>query len=259
MLPLLIGDVSSPDICCWNSSVRLKLSVKTQFGQVKRAWRSPWFNSMGSQGSWGAVPGLYFHSQWRKDWKDDNPTETVPVLWTPLCPKFLFFENFSWTFSSIFLLGKIQWDGELRYLFLLWEGVRGYRAKSTSLVTIFSGPDPREQVDSEPKKRFFAALSVSQALADVSNMCETTSPSARAAISNDAPPRGPSSTKHDRHHLWVWLPSVTDSLRKKKNKKKNQHCHHCGPLLFRGVEEPSDLPQPFHSLAGVSFSSLFPV
>lgn len=146
MLPLMIGDASSPDICSWNSSVRLKLWVS------------------------------------------------------------FILENFS--FPSIFLLWKIQLDEELRNSFLLWEGVQGYRAKSTSLVTVLS--DPREQVDSGSKERFFTALSISQALVDVSNMCETTSPSAQAALFNDAPTRGPWSTKHDGQHQWAWLPSVTE-------------------------------------------------
>lgn len=60
---------------------------------------------------------------------------------------------------------------------------------------------------------------------------------------------------HGRHHVWAWLPSVSDSLRG----KKPQHCPRCGPLLFRSAEEPSDLPQPIHWHAGLSFSSLFPV
>lgn len=255
MFPLLI---SAAEIHLWDSNFLWKNTVwpnKTSRIILHFIKSNCGFNSMGSQGSWGAVPGLYFHSQWQKDWKDNNLcdlTETAPVLQTPSHP---FFENFSWSFSSVFLLKKNPRDGELRDLFLLQEGVQGHRAKSTSLVTVFSGPGPREQVDSEPKKRLFAALSVSQALADISNMCETTSPSAQAALFNDVPLRGSSSTKHDRQHVWVWLPSVTNTLRG----EKPQHCHRCGPLLFRRAEEPSDSPQLFHSHASLSFFSLFPV
>lgn len=126
-----------------------------------------------------------------------------------LTPSLHFSPNFSWSFSSVFPLKKIQRDGESRNLFLLWEGVQGLLLPSSLVLTLESRWTP------EPKKHFYAALSVSEALAEVSNMCETTSPSVHAALFNDVPPRGPSSTKHDRHHLWVWLPSVTDSLRVK--------------------------------------------
>lgn len=97
--------------------------------------------------------------------------------------------------SAVSQVFSIQQDGELRDLFLLREEVQGRRAKNARVVTVHSGPDTREQVVPEPKTVqdcFITAPTVSQALADVSTMCETTSPSAEDALFNNvAPHRAP--------------------------------------------------------------------
>lgn len=65
-----------------------------------------------------------------------------------------------------------------------------------------------------------------------------------------------------RPHVGPQALNMTDSISKCGSlltikKKKKHHCDHCDPQLFRSAEEPSNLPQPFHWHAGLSFSSFY--